>query len=198
MKLKKSGVSRSGIPYAQNQGKAEKQQLAIEPENMSVLRFDDHQIRIINIGGEPWFVAKDVCLALEIADNRVALRRLDPSEKGGCSIPTLGGSQVLLAVSESGFYKLITRSRKASVPGTLAYQFSNWVFCEVIPSIRKNGSYGVPWTALNDFSRKKQAYIAHASKTGKALQACKQKKQRLTEEESRLWLTYQPSLSLLM
>ncbi|MFA9342397.1 BRO-N domain-containing protein, partial [Escherichia coli] len=54
-----------------------------------------------------------------------------------------GGARSWNVVSESGFYKLIVRSRKASTPGTFAHRFSNWVFREVIPSIRKTGGYGV-------------------------------------------------------
>jgi prophage antirepressor-like protein len=52
-------------------------------------------------------------------------------------------------MAESGL-QLIARSRKASLPGIARHTFSNWVFREVIPSIRKTGSYGVPFSFLND------------------------------------------------
>jgi hypothetical protein len=59
--------------------------------------------------------------------------------------------------------------------GTFAHRFTNWVFREVIPSIRKTGSYGVPFAFLNDHSKRKAA-DKKASKRGKDLQACKGEK----------------------
>ncbi|MGY3902115.1 BRO-N domain-containing protein [Aeromonas lusitana] len=162
--------------------------------DMSVIKFEGVKVRIVNINGEPWFVAKDVCQALEIADHKVAMRRLDGDEKGGCLIPSLGGKQTMRTVCESGFYKLIARSRKASTPGTLPHRFSNWVFREVIPSIRKTGAYGVPFSALNDYSRRQAQYTKEASKRGYALQSCKDEKARLKAEETELWRKYQPEL----
>ena len=97
-------------------------------------------------------------------------------------------------VAESGFYKLIARSRKASTPGTFAHRFSNWVFREVVPSIRKTGSYGVPFAFLNDHTRRKEQYTKKASKCGKNLQSCKSEKARLAAEEIELWRKYQPDL----
>ncbi|OHY62584.1 antirepressor protein [Pluralibacter gergoviae] len=162
--------------------------------DISVIRFEGKKVRIVSLDGEPWFIAKDVCEALEISDHKVALRRLDTDEKGECLTPTPGGLQVMRTVRESGFYKLIARSRKASTPGTFAHRFSNWVFREVIPSIRKTGSYGVPFAFLNDHTRRKELYTKKASKRGKDLQACKGEKSRLAAEEIELWRKYQPGL----
>lgn len=162
--------------------------------DISVIRFEGTKVRIVKIGGEPWFVSKDVCEALEIADHKVALRRLDADEKGECLIPTPGGLQVMRTVCESGFYKLIARSRKATTPGTFAHRFSNWVFRQVIPSIRKTGSYGVPFAFLNDFTCRKTQYIRKASKRGQALQACRKEKEQLIQEEAQLWRDHQPQL----
>lgn len=162
--------------------------------DISVIRFGGIKVRIVNMGGDPWFIAKDVCAALEIVDHKVPMRRLNDNEKEGYSIPTLGGIQTMTIVSESGFYKLIARSRKASIPGTAANRFSEWVFGEVIPSIRKTGSYGVPFAFLNDHSKRKAAYDKKASKRGKDLQACKGEKSRLIAEEVELWRKYQPQL----
>ena len=163
-------------------------------DHISVIRFEGKTIRIVNISGEPWFIAKDICDALEMADHLVALRRLDDDEKGEYLIPTPGGNQHMRTVQESGFYKLITRSRKATIPGTFAHEFTNWVFREVIPSIRKTGSYGVPFAFLNDHSKRKVAYDKKASKRGKELQACKGEKAQLIAEEAELWRKYQPEL----
>ena len=160
--------------------------------DLVVLRFESVNVRVVYLNGDPWFVAVDVCAALEIVDHKVALRRLDDDEKGECLIPTLGGNQTMRTVCESGFYKLIARSRKATTPGTFAHRFSNWVFRNVIPSIRKTGAYGIPWGALQDFSRRKEQYQISASEKGRALQACKRKKRELEEEEKRLIREYQP------
>lgn len=160
--------------------------------DLVVLRFDGVNVRVVYLNGDPWFVAVDVCAALEIVDHKVVLRRLDDDEKGECLIPTLGGNQTMRTVCESGFYKLIARSRKATTPGTFAHRFSNWVFRNVIPGIRKTGAYGIPWGALQDFSRRKEQYQISASEKGRELQACKRKKRELEEEEKRLIREYQP------
>ncbi len=162
--------------------------------DISVIKFEGVTVRVVNVFGEPWFVAKDICAALEIVDHKVPMRRLNDTEKEGYSIPTLGGIQKMSIVSESGFYKLIARSRKASIPGTAAYRFSEWVFGEVIPSIRKTGSYGVPFAFLNDHSKRQVAYDKKASKRGKDLQSCKAEKARLIAEEAELWRKFQPQL----
>ncbi|EHD2974756.1 Bro-N domain-containing protein [Escherichia coli] len=160
--------------------------------DLVVLRCDGVSVRVVYVNGDPWFVAVDVCAALEIVDHKVALRRLDDDEKGECLIPTPGGNQTMRTVCESGFYKLIARSRKATTPGTFAHRFSNWVFRNVIPGIRKTGAYGIPWGALQDFSRRKEQYQISASEKGRELQACKRKKRELEEEEKRLIREYQP------
>lgn len=94
------------------------------------------KLRTIIKNGEPWFVAKDICAALEIANNRDALSRLDDDEKGVASTDTPGGNQTVTIVSESGLYNLILGSRKPQ-----AHAFKRWVTHEVIPSIRKTGGY---------------------------------------------------------
>lgn len=171
-----------------------KTSITADVSDISVIRFDGVKVRIVNMDGDPWFIAKDVCEALEIADHKVALRRLDADEKGECLTPTPGGLQIMRTVCESGFYKLIARSRKATTEGTFAHRFTNWVFREVIPSIRKTGSYGVPFAFLNDHSKRQAAYTKKASKLGKELQACKGEKSRLIAEEAELWRKHQPQL----
>ena len=170
-----------------------------QPENssddISVIKFEAAKVRIVKINGEPWFVAKDVCAALELSNSRMALQALDDDERNTVTL-TYGirGNPNHSAVSESGFYKLIARSRKAITPGTFAHRFRNWVFREVIPSIRKTGSYGVPFAFLNDFSRRMAAYQQEASKRGYKLQQCKGAKEALEREEIQLWRKYQPEL----
>ncbi|MEQ9940308.1 BRO family protein [Pectobacterium polonicum] len=166
-----------------------------DERDISVIKFEGETVRIVNVYGEPWFIAKDICEALDIVNSRDALKSLDEDEKNTVAL-TYGnrGNPNHGVVAESGFYKLIARSRKASTPGTFAHRFSNWVFREVIPSIRKTGSYGVPFAFLNDHSRRKALYTKKASKRGYDLQSCKGEKARLAAEEAELWLKYQPHL----
>lgn len=98
-------------------------------------------IRMVMIDQRPYFVAQDVCSALEIQSVDVALRKVDSDEKGTYSIRTPGGYQSLSVVNESGLYWLMLRCRKAAVEGTSAYRFRKWVTGEVLPQIRKTGRY---------------------------------------------------------
>lgn len=95
---------------------------------------DFGEVRTLNIDGEPWFVAADVCKALEL--DKTATRRLDEDEKGLRSTQTLGGNQETLVINEPGLYTLVLGSRKPE-----AKVFKRWITHDVIPSIRKNGGY---------------------------------------------------------
>lgn len=94
------------------------------------------QVRTVMQGGEPWFVAADVCKALEIGNTAQAASKLDDDEKGIISNDTLGGRQNMLAVNEPGLYSLVLGSRKKE-----ARDFKRWITHEVIPTIRKTGGY---------------------------------------------------------
>lgn len=174
---------------------SQKEIFKAEEGDISVIKFEAYTVRIVNVYGEPWFIAKDICAALDIVNSRDALKSLDDDEKNTVAlIYGNRGNPNHGVVAESGFYKLIARSRKASTPGTFAHRFSNWVFRDVIPSIRKTGSYGVPFAFLNDHTRRKEIYTKKASKRGKDLQSCKGEKARLAAEEIDLWRKYQPDL----
>lgn len=95
-------------------------------------------VRIILQNNEPWFVAKDVCNCLGIGDTSKATSRLDVDEKGTNSIPTPGGHQILLTVNEYGLYSLVLSSRKPE-----AKEFKRWITHDVLPSLRKYGTYSV-------------------------------------------------------
>ena len=95
-------------------------------------------VRVKLINGEPWFVAADVCGALEIGNPSQALKRLDEDEKGIISNDTPGGNQDMLSVNEPGLYTLVLGSRKPE-----ARAFKRWITHEVIPAIRKTGSYSL-------------------------------------------------------
>ncbi|MBR3746027.1 MAG: Bro-N domain-containing protein [Selenomonadaceae bacterium] len=103
------------------------------------------EIRVVMKDGEPHFVAADVCRILEIRNVSDALSRLDDDEKSIAFIPAMGigltdthGGQEMLIVNEPGLYRLIFASRKKE-----AKEFQRWVYHEVLPSIRKTGSYSV-------------------------------------------------------
>lgn len=102
--------------------------------------FEDSLIRATVDGqGNPWFVAKDVCRVLEIEKHRDAVARLEDDERGSVLVDTLGGKQEMASVSESGLYALIFRSRKPQ-----ARSFRKWVTADVLPAIRRTGSYHAP------------------------------------------------------
>lgn len=96
-------------------------------------------VRTTMINGEPWFVAVDVCKALEIKNSRDAMTRLDDDEKDVALTDTLGGAQTSTVVNESGLYALVLGSRKPE-----AKAFKRWITHDVIPSIRKHGAYITP------------------------------------------------------
>ena len=94
------------------------------------------KIRTLTIDGEPWFVAADVCKALELGNPSMTVERLDADEKGISSIDTLGGQQRMAIINEPGLYSVILCSRKPE-----AKAFKRWITHEVIPAIRKYGGY---------------------------------------------------------
>lgn len=94
-------------------------------------------IRTITKDGEPWFVAADVCKALDIANTTDALNRLDDDEKARLNLGLCGGATN--CVNEPGLYSLVLGSRKPE-----ARAFKRWITHDVVPSIRKTGGYSLP------------------------------------------------------
>ena len=103
------------------------------------------QVRVIQRNGEPWFVAADVCKALEISNNRDAISRIDEDEKDVALTDTLRGKQNMTIVNEPGLYTLVLGSRKPE-----ARLFKRWITHEVIPAIRKTGGYIAGQETLSD------------------------------------------------
>ena len=97
------------------------------------------EIRTFQLNDEPWFVASDVCKALEIVNTTSALERLDDDEKSRFNLGLSGGESN--CVNEYGLYTLILGSRKRE-----AKEFKRWITHEVIPQIRKTGGYNLPQT----------------------------------------------------
>jgi prophage antirepressor-like protein len=113
-------------------------------QTLKCYAFDDHLVRVILRGEDPWFVLVDVCRILGLKNPAMVAQALDQDEKGISSTDTLGGEQDLLIVSESGLYTIILRSRAATTPGSPAHRFRKWVTAEVLPQIRKTGGYSAP------------------------------------------------------
>ena len=104
--------------------------------SLSVFKFETHEVRTINKNGAPWFVAADVAAVLEYSEASAMTRHLDADEKGSANLTDRGQEQDFITINESGLYSAILRSRKPE-----AKRFKRWVTHEVLPAIRKTGSY---------------------------------------------------------
>ena len=110
-----------------------------EKEKESVLdtfEFEENELRVVSYNNEPWFVAKDICDALDISQVCRATENLPDNWKGVKVIHTLGGNQEMTIINEPALYKIIMRSNKPN-----AQVFQNKVCEEILPSIRKKGYY---------------------------------------------------------
>lgn len=103
---------------------------------IQLYQYEGRQVRTVQKDGETWFVARDVCDILEIQNITDAMSRIDEDEKS--TLDSIEGGPSRLIVNESGLYSLILGSRKPE-----ARQFKRWVTSEVLPSIRKTGSYSI-------------------------------------------------------
>jgi prophage antirepressor-like protein len=109
--------------------------------DLQLFTFGHAEVRVLQIDGEPWFIARDVCNVLEIQDSSMAVGGLDEDEKQQVSSNTIStgvaaGGRDPWVISESGLYSMILRSRKPE-----ARTFKRWVTGEVLPQIRRTGSY---------------------------------------------------------
>lgn len=133
--------------------------------NLSIFNFHQSQVRIQLLNNEPLFCLTDVTTILNIKNGSAS--RFNLSEKGIHKMytPTKGGKQELLFVNESNLYRVIFRSNKKE-----AIDFQNWVFDEVLPTIRKTGSYSL---TINTEQQQaiKQAVNERSYRTGEHHQA---------------------------
>lgn len=105
--------------------------------DLQIFEFENKNIRTVVKDNQPWFVGKDIADVLGYSNTRDALQKhVDVEDKDVANRDTLGGSQNLVVINESGLYSLILKSQ---LPG--AKQFKRWVTSEVLPSIRKHGAY---------------------------------------------------------
>ena len=97
------------------------------------------RVRTTVVDGEPWFVGKDIALALGYINTKDALsRHVDADDKGGARITTPSGEQEMTIINESGLYSLVLSSKLPT-----AKKFKRWVTSEVLPTIRKTGGYSM-------------------------------------------------------
>lgn len=111
--------------------------------NLINFNFENHQVRTaIKDGNDPYFCLADVAEILDIQNNRQSRFNLDEKGVEKVAIQTKGGKQEATFINEPNLYRVIFRSNKAE-----AVKFQNWVFDEVLPSIRKTGTYTAPTQA---------------------------------------------------
>lgn len=118
-------------------------------QNPTIFNFNKQPIQIVVKQYEPWFIASDVAKVLGYRDASNAVRLLDQDEADTHIVRIRSENGVeqerkVLIVNESGLYALVLKSRKPE-----AKPFRRWVTSEVLPSIRKNGSYVQPGTILH-------------------------------------------------
>lgn len=104
-------------------------------QNVSLYDFKGHQVRVVELDGNPWFVAVDVCAALGLTNTTQAVKNLSKDEKTFNNVEGMRGRAACF-ISEPGLYKVLQRSRRPE-----ALTFDRWVRHKVLPSIRKNGGY---------------------------------------------------------
>ncbi|EGQ3927891.1 ORF6C domain-containing protein [Staphylococcus pseudintermedius] len=109
-------------------------------QNLQTFNFEELPVRTLTVDDEPYFVGKDVAEILGYKRTADAIREhVDAEDKGVGKIQTPGGMQNVTIINESGLYSLIFSSKLDS-----AKRFKRWVTSEVLPAIRKTGTYQVP------------------------------------------------------
>lgn len=107
---------------------------------LQLFEFEQQKVKVIEIDGEPWFSAADVCAVLGLSNVTRALSRISTEDKMNLDAPVRNGNNLTsyrgYAINEPGVFALILTSRKPE-----AKAFKRWVTHEVLPAIRKTGSY---------------------------------------------------------
>lgn len=134
-----------------------------------VFHYKSSEVRTVELNGEPWFVLKDVCAVLGISHITDTAKRMDEDEVGQTEVTdSMGRKQSTYVINESGLYNVILRSDKPE-----AKPFRKWVTSEVLPSIRKTGSYTMPKLSkemqalflLDDRTQKQEARLTALENT---------------------------------
>ena len=121
--------------------------------DLTIWNYQGNNGRTLVIDNEPWFVGKDICEMFGDTNYRRSLSKLDEDEKGMSLIHTLGGSQEMIIINESGMYSLLFHMQPQKAKGVSQneqalqerienlHRFKRWVTHEVLPEIRRTGSY---------------------------------------------------------
>ncbi|WP_180042456.1 BRO family protein [Acinetobacter sp. YH16039] len=117
--------------------------------NPSIFNFNEHGVRVaLDANGQPLFCLADVCNALGMQRANPSRFNLNPKGTHSLCTPTTSGNQFITFISEENLYRIVFRSTKPE-----AINFQNWVFAEVLPTIRKTGSYSARQTAYEELNR---------------------------------------------
>lgn len=108
---------------------------------VTLFSFEGNKVRTLNVSGLVWFSMPDVAESLGLSNPTVSVKSLDEDERSKFN---LGRQGYVNFISEPGLYKLIGASRKPA-----AKRFNRWVTHEVLPAIRKTGTYSTPQTQLS-------------------------------------------------
>lgn len=150
--------------------------------NIVPFNFEANEIRTLTIDGEVWIVAKDVAAALgyaESSDISSLISKVPPEWKGPKQIVTPGGVQEMATLSEQGLYFFLARSDKPK-----ALPFQKWVAGDVMPSIRKTGSYAVAKSPAELLLDQAQILVEQERRVAKAEQQARLAHQRLDQIET--------------
>jgi len=152
----------------------------VTDNSMVPFDFQEYQVRVVNIDDEPWFVVNDVCKVLEITNTRNVVERIDSDDVRQTDVTdSLGRSQMTNVVNESGLYEVIFRSDKPE-----AKVFRKWVTSEVLPQIRKTGSFvKTPQTLLEALELAVIAERARVEAEVKAIAAMEEVKELTPKAE---------------
>ena len=107
--------------------------------DLQIFIYSGNQLRTVKQADGLWWVLRDVCDVLGLAEPHRVAARLDDDEKGRTRMTTPGGVQEVTIINEPGLYSVILRSEKPE-----AKAFKRWVTHDVLPSIRRTGAYGIP------------------------------------------------------
>lgn len=110
-------------------------------QELTSFAYDGQTVRVIDVAGEPWFVARDIATVLGARTSSDISRMADSEDKGSHRVRTLGGEQSMQVLNESGLFTVLIRSN-----APMAKPFRRWVTAEVLPQIRKTGTYTVGQT----------------------------------------------------
>lgn len=158
--------------------------------------YENFPVRIVTSNVDViWFVLKDVCDLLEIANSRDTYNRLDEDEKGVGLTDTLGGRQEMQLVNESGLYTVILRSRS-----NRAKPFRRWVTHDVLPTIRKQGYYSLMSDdelidIITEKQRRNAEFLAKIDKRAICSKLLREQRDE-REEDTRLLFLYQDKYPL--